>query len=192
MSTFTFDIKYRAGKQNQDADGLSRRPHGELTNDSASREESQRIHEFTSHHLADVDVVQATCQYHTVISQNESDTSPCYTESLAVHPDAIPSELSDDGSQNGLSTIPKYSPEEIARMQQADSVISVVIKMIESGEPAPTNVKSPELLLMLREVTRFEMKDSLLFRKRQSDNKTVYQLVQNKKLSEMCQTEKPA
>ena len=28
LSTFSFDIKYRAGKQNQDADGLSRRPHG--------------------------------------------------------------------------------------------------------------------------------------------------------------------
>lgn len=30
LSTFDFNIKYRAGKSNQDADGLSRRPHDTL------------------------------------------------------------------------------------------------------------------------------------------------------------------
>ena len=65
-STFSFDIKYRAGRQNQDADGLSRRSHGELISDKASQEENQRIHEFTLHHLAPVNVVKATCQLHAV------------------------------------------------------------------------------------------------------------------------------
>jgi len=40
LSTFTFDIKYRAGKQNMDADGLSKRHHGALENDATSQEES--------------------------------------------------------------------------------------------------------------------------------------------------------
>lgn len=74
VSTFLFDIKYRAGKQNQDADGLSRRPHGEPIDDSYSQEESLRIHEFTSHHLTPVDVVKATCQYHFV---GQDETSGC-------------------------------------------------------------------------------------------------------------------
>lgn len=74
FSTFTFDIKYRTGKQNQDADGLSRRPHGELISDSASQEESQRIHVFTSYHLAPVNVVQATYQLHTIF-QNDPELS---------------------------------------------------------------------------------------------------------------------
>ncbi len=63
--------KKHAGKQNQDADGLSRRPHGELINDPCSQEESMRIHDFTSHHLATVDVVKATCQYHMVVQEEE-------------------------------------------------------------------------------------------------------------------------
>lgn len=43
LSTFDFNIKYRAGKSNQDADGLSRRPHIDLPDDDASIEE--RTHE---------------------------------------------------------------------------------------------------------------------------------------------------
>ncbi|KAK7898562.1 hypothetical protein WMY93_019415 [Mugilogobius chulae] len=177
LSTFTFDIKYRAGKQNQDADGLSRRPHGELISDSASQEESQRIHEFTSHHLAPVNVVQATCELHTVYQSNP-EMSTCYIESLAVHPDAIPSAfVDDDDTLSGLPTVPKYSEAEIAALQRADPAISVVIKICETGEPAPTVIHCPELQLMLKEMSRFEMKDNLLFRKRQCDNKPVYQLV---------------
>lgn len=179
LSTFSFDIKYRAGKQNQDADGLSRRPHGELINDSCSQEESLRIHEFTSHHLTSVDVVKATCQYHTVL-QDDPLSSPCLIESLAIHPDAIPAAFEDEeGSSQGLSTIPKYSDSELARLQQTDHVISSVIKLLESGEPVPTRLKQelPELPLILREMSRLELKDGLLYRRRQCDNKPLYQLV---------------
>lgn len=176
LSTFTFDIKYRAGNQNQDADGLSRRPHGELTNDSASQEESARIHEFTSHHLTPVDAVQATCQYHII--QNETDLPPCHIGSLAVHPDAIPSLFeADDEDISNLSTLPKYSEAEMSRLQREDPAIGAVIKLYESGNSAPTDTRSQELHLMLKEMSRFEMRDSLLFRKRKSDNKTIYQLV---------------
>lgn len=181
LSTFTFDIKYRAGKQNQDADGLSRRPHGELTSDIASREESRRIYEFTSHHLAPVNVVQATCQLHTVF-QDDPEMSPCYIESLAVHPDAVPSAFSDDEHLSGLSTVPKYSEAEIAALQRGDPAISVVILSCESGKPVPAGVNCPELQLMLKEMRRFVMRDRLLYRKRQCDNKTVYQLVLPKTL----------
>lgn len=177
LSTFTFDIKYRAGKQNQDADGLSRRPHGELTNDGASQEESERIREFTSHHLAPVDVVQATCQYHIII-QNEADLPPCHIESLAVHPDAIPSLFEDDDKIIcNPSTVPKYSEAEMAGLQRADPTIGVVIQLYETGNSALTDIKSPELLLMLKEMSRFEMRDGVLFRKRTNGNKTTYQLV---------------
>lgn len=181
LSTFTFDIKYRAGKQNQDADGLSRRPHGELVSDRASQEESQRIHDFTSYHLAPVNVVQATCQVRTVL-QNDSEMPLCYIESLAVHPDAIPSAFTDDENLSGQSTIPKYSEEEIAVLQKADPVISVVIQSCESGEHVSAGVDCPELQLMLKEMSRFEIRDTLLYRKRQCDNKTVYQLVLPKTL----------
>lgn len=178
LSTFSFDIKYRAGKQNQDADGLSRRPHGELTDDSCSQEESSRICEFTSHHLAPVDVVKATCQYH-IVEKEEPLLFPCLIESLAIHPDAIPAAFEEEDSFEGFSMFPKYSDAELARLQQADPDISGIIKMIQSGEPAPACLKSEslEFRLMLREMSRFELKDGLLYRRRQCDNKQMYQLV---------------
>lgn len=143
LSTYSFDIKYRAGKQNQDADGLSRRPHGELTNDPVSQEEYMRINDFTSHHLAPVDVVKATCQYHLMVQEEESYQSLCLIESLAIHPDAIPAAYEEeDGSSDGLCTVPKYSEAELARLQQADPVICTIIKSLESGEPVPDSLKS--------------------------------------------------
>lgn len=38
-------------------------------------------------------------------------------------------------------------------------------------------MKSPELILMLRKMGRFEFRDTLLYRKRQCENRTEYQLV---------------
>ena len=40
LSTFSSSLQYRAGKQNLDADALSRRPYGELVNDPVSQKES--------------------------------------------------------------------------------------------------------------------------------------------------------
>ncbi|XP_067351030.1 uncharacterized protein [Channa argus] len=178
LSTFTFDIKYRAGKQNQDADGLSRRPHGQLTSDSQSQEESLRIREFTSYHLAPAEVVKVTCQYHTV-AQDELSPAPCLIESLAVHPDAVPAGFEKEGSSNGLSTIPKYSSTELAKLQRADPEISAVIKLIEAGESKSTSSKQEPigLRLMLKEMSRFELKNGLLYRKRQCNDQLMYQLV---------------
>lgn len=77
----------------------------------------------------------------------------------------------------GLSTIPKYSAAEIAALQRADPAVGVIIQSCESRESIPASADCPELQLMLKDMSRFEMKDSLLYRKRQCDNETVYQLV---------------
>lgn len=179
LSTYSFDIKYRAGKQNQDADGLSRRPHGELTNDRESQDESLRIQEFTSHHLAPMDAIKATCQHHALV-QSESPLSPCFIESLAVHPDVVPSDFGEDEEfLNSFPTIPQYSNTELAELQRTDPAINRIITLLESGNSACESLKSesPELLLMLKEMTRFELKNNVLYRRWQCDNKTVYQLV---------------
>ncbi|KAI2644541.1 Retrovirus-related Pol polyprotein from transposon opus [Labeo rohita] len=77
LSTFTFNIKYRAGKHNMEADGLSRRPHDVLEDNGISEGESQQIQQYTSHLLTSSrplreiarETVEATCQKH-YISQN--------------------------------------------------------------------------------------------------------------------------
>lgn len=48
LSAYTFDIKYRVGKQNLDADGLSRRPQEVVENDIVSEEEFQHVEKFRS------------------------------------------------------------------------------------------------------------------------------------------------
>lgn len=53
LSTFSFKHLYRPGRQNGDADGLSRRPHGMLADDLKSQKERERIQQFTQDHLSD-------------------------------------------------------------------------------------------------------------------------------------------
>ncbi|KAL1270863.1 hypothetical protein QQF64_029879 [Cirrhinus molitorella] len=55
LSAYNFKIQYRAGAQNKDADGLSRRPNGQLMNDLESHKEQERIKQFTLNHLAEDD-----------------------------------------------------------------------------------------------------------------------------------------
>lgn len=76
---------------------------------------------------------------------------------------------------------PELSPCYI-ELQRADSVIGVIIQSCESAEPVPDGNNCLELQLMLREISRFEIRDSLLYWKRQCDNKTIYQLVLPKTL----------
>lgn len=104
---------------------------------------------------------------------------PCLIESLAVHPDAIPAAFEEEDTFKGFSTVPKYTETELVRLQQTDPDISRILKLIQSGESAPAQLKSEsfEFRLMLREMSRFELKDGLLYRKRQCDNRSVYQLV---------------
>lgn len=61
LATFSFDLSYRSGKQNQDADGLSRRPHGELINDVVSQKELEHIQKFTTKHLGEDKGVVLNC-----------------------------------------------------------------------------------------------------------------------------------
>lgn len=74
LSTFSFTLQYRGGKQNVDADSLSRRPHGELSDDQLSTKEIERIEKFVQYHTADANtscitdsnVVTAICEKHLV------------------------------------------------------------------------------------------------------------------------------
>lgn len=110
---------------------------------------------------------------------NEDSTSPCLVESLAIHPEAIPAVFEEEEFQEGFLTVPKYSTDELTRLQRTDPVISDIIKLIQSGESAPTNLQfeSPEFWLILREMSRLELKDDLLYRRWQCDNQPVWQLV---------------
>ena len=190
LSTFDFNIKYRAGKSNQDADGLSRRPHDDLPDDDASLEERERIRQFASHHLSSSpehlnlppETVTALCSRHLVQADGNL-PSVTLVESLALHADAVPDAYGEVEAL-GCSIIPTFSEADLQHHQRSDPVLGKVINMLESANR--TNPKSItdslELKLMLKEWKRFELKSNLLYRVRQSDGDITYQFVVPKSL----------
>lgn len=183
LSTFTFRLQYRAGKQNLDADALSRRPHGDLLNDQSSQKEIERIRQFALQHLSEAEV-QAICDKHIVCnSMGVADVLDGYNpvpfiESLALHPDVVPTALL-DGKESGLPVIFHLTEEDLREKQRTDPCIREVIYQMESGvTPSPTlRANLPDLSLLLREWNRLVLKDGILFRKRQEGASTTLQLV---------------
>lgn len=193
LSTFSFKLLYRPGKQNGDADGLSRRPHGMLADDLKSQKETERIQQFTQDHLSDptnidvVDqsVVRAICERHLTYSvcpddEREEDINPVVlVETLAASLGAIPDSYEQEEQFGGLPTIPHLSEVEIAAKQRADQCIKHVNTQIEHGDTPPPTLRTqlPDLPLLLRELNRLELCNNILFRRRQVGSQTTHQLV---------------
>lgn len=181
LSTFDFQLQYRAGKQNQDADGLSRRPHGRLPDDTSSQKEMERIQQFTKRHLStemDESTIKVICEKHLV---HDEGTSPGTTlvMSLAHHPNAVPESFKEECQLDGVNVIPMMTPTDMQEKQRADSCISAVLRQLELGEKPPPYLRKelPELSLLFREWNRLEILDGVLFRKRQEGAQSHYQLV---------------
>ncbi|KAM3849152.1 obscurin-like [Diretmus argenteus] len=191
LSTFSFKLLYRPGKQNGDADGLSRRPHGMLTDDLKSQKERERIRQFTQDHLSDPDnidavdqaVVQAICERQLVYSVNPDDESDAdsiaLVETLAISANAVPDSYGQEDQLGGLPTIPHLTEAELADKQRADQCIKHVISQIEQGDTPPPTLRNelPNLPLLLREINRLELLNNVLYRRRQVGSHTTYQLV---------------
>lgn len=191
LSTFDFQLQYRAGKQNQDADGLSRRPHSRPADDPTSRKEMERIQQFTKRHLSEPehadmnkDIIRAICERHLVRevmdnSPKETPTSIASVVSLAHHPNAIPDSFQEEDQLDGLPVVPLMTPAEMREKQRADTCIRQVLQLVESGEKPPPTLRKevPELYLLLREWNRLEVLDGVLYRKRQEGAQTHHQLV---------------
>lgn len=115
LSTFDFNIKYRAGKSNQDADGLSRGPHINLPDDDASLEERQCMTKYASYYLYSSpdhldlppDTITALCSRH-LVKADDSLTSVFLVESLALRDDAVPDAYGEVEAL-GCSIIPTFS-----------------------------------------------------------------------------------
>uniref|UniRef100_A0A3P9JC12 Gypsy retrotransposon integrase-like protein 1 n=1 Tax=Oryzias latipes TaxID=8090 RepID=A0A3P9JC12_ORYLA len=190
LSTFDFHLKYRAGKANQDADGLSRRPHHSLSDDPASKEEEEHIKQFTSHLLSpspceqeqyelSPDGVAAVCYKHLLSETKDYLPSITLVESLAVHADAVPDGYVCDDDLLAQIAIPIFSDTDIRTHQERDPDISQVMQLIKAGVNVPRDITdgSPGMKLMLKEWKRLELRDGLLYRRRQCDTVTTYQLV---------------
>uniref|UniRef100_A0A8C8DED1 Gypsy retrotransposon integrase-like protein 1 n=1 Tax=Oryzias sinensis TaxID=183150 RepID=A0A8C8DED1_9TELE len=186
LSTFSFQLQYRAGKQNMDADGLSRRPHAELVNDSISQKEQERICQFIQKHLAEPessvlitkDAVNAACEKHIVYSNVKAGNriSSALVTSLAVSADAIPESYSDC---DGLPVIPGITEEELKQKQRSDPSLREVINQLETGKPCLPLLRKelPELPILLRELGKLTLSKGIIYRMRQVGDETCRQLV---------------
>lgn len=184
------------GKRNLDADGLSRRPHVGLTDDPVSQKERERIQQFIVHHSPEgefsTEVMRAVCDKHLVqiVSEGGTRKSPlALVESLSVTAEAIPDSYEQTGME-GVPVIEFLSEENLKDKQKSDPPICEVIYLLDSGETPPQSVKAqvPELKMMLHEVKQLEMKNGVLYQRRQEAGSTQYQLVLLGNLRDMVLT----
>uniref|UniRef100_A0A8C6PSX4 Gypsy retrotransposon integrase-like protein 1 n=3 Tax=Nothobranchius TaxID=28779 RepID=A0A8C6PSX4_NOTFU len=186
LSTYNFDIRYRAGTQNVDADGLSRRLHDKPEDNSKFTEECQRLDEFRSHLLSSVkevelqlqaEAVKATCQKHMVLDETDS---PCgLVQSLAMSAAAIPDLFQLEDNSDSFFAVPKYNHADLVSLQRKDPTIGRVIQLLMTDNKPPTDTiaEPPVVLNLLREWKRFEFQNDLLYRRRQLGPETSLQLV---------------
>lgn len=185
LSTFSFKLQYRAGKQNIDADSLSRRPHEELAEDQLSSKEYERIQKFVQYHTmgadkshtTDKEVFRAICEKHSV--QRADNSGITLVESLALHPDAVPEYYEQEENLSGLPAIPHLMKEDLVEKQRSDPVIREVIMCLESGEKPPPALRKEysDLPFYLREWDRLELVDGVLYRRRRDGDAVNHQLV---------------
>lgn len=111
LSTYDFSLKYRPGKQNVDADALSRRPHANL---NASHEEKETLLATT---------VQAVCHMSKVRVPH------CHgcrvVDLMGSSKDAVPRAYCNLSFLN-TQQLPKLSAAEISNSQQKDPCIGEV------------------------------------------------------------------
>ncbi|KAK7925830.1 hypothetical protein WMY93_008140 [Mugilogobius chulae] len=181
LSTYSFKLCYRAGRQDNDADALSRRPHQSGLDDDLSSKDHSLIQQFLKERVSDMgdavelssDVVNAICE-----TKGSSLTPVTLAECLSVHVNGIPDSYCSE-EQHGLPDLPALSLFDLRDRQLADPVVRELVHQLETGEKVLPSVREelPELPLLLRELNKLELRDGVLYRRRQEDGHITFQLV---------------
>ena len=173
LSSFNFSLKYKTGKSNSDADGLSRKPH-----------ETQEL--FT-------EAVKAICQAYTVARG-----SCPYAENLVITSSPQLVESLDSQSDDSLEFTPKnnigatdISSINWAKEQSEDSCIGKILNFVKSGY-YPTKEEldsiSSDGVKLLRHWKNLFISDGILYRKTSLNGEEVSQLVLPLKYCDMVFT----
>lgn len=154
LNTYHFTIKYKTGKSNSDADGLSRRPQGNVELDS--------------------DAVKAICQAYTV----NRDTCPYVETVLVTDIPKLPNEDISNASQDFGST--DFGYVNWSYEQSHDRHIGRVLSFVKD-QYCPSknelNQEDPEVVKYFRHWKNLTLKNGILYRKTNFDNQEIKQLV---------------
>lgn len=150
LSTFSLKPVYTPGKLNADADGLSRRPLGELSNDLKSQKMRAQICQFTRDHLSDPDNINAVDQaVVTAISERhlfysdylDAQCGAALVETLNTSTRAVPEMYGKEGQLGESSAIPHLTEVKLASKQRTDYCFKHVIHQLECGEKPPPTLR---------------------------------------------------
>lgn len=125
----------------------------------------------------------------TVTVDPESLTFPgiALVESLALHATAVPDSFEVE-QMDGFPLVPSITEDELRQKQRLDPALNAVITQLETGQTPPPGLRAelPELPLLLRELSRFEFQNGVLYRKRQTGPDISLQLVLPEELRPMA------
>ena len=148
LSRFNFEIRYRPGKENANADALSRRPHPEVPEDFGEM---------------DPDEVASVMGVTTI----PEDLRAELLRASLLTVNAEVTEISVADVQGGSHPLPRISQEELHTLQVQDSVIGRVIQYVQSGtRPRTKDIKYEvkDVKTVLRQYERLVLKGDLLYR----------------------------
>ncbi|XP_024146840.2 uncharacterized protein LOC112157953 [Oryzias melastigma] len=146
LATYDFNIQYRPGRHNIDADLLSR--------------QYSNLEQWT-------DVPQSAIK---AICKHETTTSFRFADQLGIPPTAIPEAYAFPVSMNTQS-YDQLSSKEIQVAHDLDPVIGIIKQAIhKNDQTVSVKTDSPDTALLWREKSKLHLKDGLLYRMRKTSS----------------------
>lgn len=182
ISAYNFDIHYKSGQLNADADGLLRRPQEDPYEDEESVDLDQKITSLMDcaslspeeFNVLDGEAVSSLCMCHGVKVLAISDESIEYgceipaIETLLCGESAVPDDLEELLQWPGQPTLPGMSIGDWQQLQREDENLARVKEILTHDLDSDTVDKrlgQPEVALLLKERSKLVFVDDVLYHK---------------------------